>query len=97
MVAARSLAELPCARFGHAGFVIRFECLLVVLCLFLPCGNPLYLTAFCRNIVLNNPKKRNALSLSMLQALKEDLLHDIKSKELRVIVISGTAQKRRSG
>ncbi|XP_032064075.1 enoyl-CoA hydratase domain-containing protein 3, mitochondrial [Aythya fuligula] len=41
-----------------------------------------------RSIVLNNPKKRNALSLSMLQALKEDLLHDAKSKELRVIVIS---------
>ncbi|XP_042728858.1 enoyl-CoA hydratase domain-containing protein 3, mitochondrial [Lagopus leucura] len=41
-----------------------------------------------RNIILNNPGKRNALSLSMLQALKEDLLHDVKSKELRVIVIS---------
>ncbi|NXI62558.1 ECHD3 protein, partial [Anseranas semipalmata] len=43
---------------------------------------------FYRNIILNNPKKRNALSLSMLQALKEDLLHDIKSKDLRVIIIS---------
>uniref|UniRef100_A0A8C4JZY1 Enoyl-CoA hydratase domain-containing protein 3, mitochondrial n=1 Tax=Dromaius novaehollandiae TaxID=8790 RepID=A0A8C4JZY1_DRONO len=41
-----------------------------------------------RDIVLNNPKKRNALSLSMLQALREDLLHDSKSKELRVIIIS---------
>ncbi|OXB77724.1 UNVERIFIED_CONTAM: hypothetical protein H355_011988 [Colinus virginianus] len=41
-----------------------------------------------RNVVLNNPAKRNALSLSMLRALKEDLLHDVKSKELRVIVIS---------
>lgn len=45
----------------------------------------------CRNIILNNPGRRNALSLSMLQALKEDLLHDVKSKELRVIVISGIA------
>lgn len=60
----------------------------------LPCANLLYVTAFCRSIVLNNPKRRNALSLSMLQALKEDLLHDAKSKELRVIVISGTPQKR---
>ncbi|NXC46985.1 ECHD3 protein, partial [Penelope pileata] len=41
-----------------------------------------------RNIILNNPRKRNALSLSMLQALKEDLLHDVKSKDLRVIIIS---------
>ncbi|OPJ77858.1 enoyl-CoA hydratase domain-containing protein 3, mitochondrial [Patagioenas fasciata] len=41
-----------------------------------------------RNIILNNPRKRNALSLSMLQSLREDLLHDAKSKELRVIVIS---------
>ncbi|NXJ09771.1 ECHD3 protein, partial [Odontophorus gujanensis] len=42
----------------------------------------------CRNVVLNDPARRNALSLSMLRALKEDLLHDVKSKELRVIVIS---------
>ncbi|NWX83951.1 ECHD3 protein, partial [Nothoprocta pentlandii] len=41
-----------------------------------------------RNIILNNPKKRNALSLSMLQSLQEDLLHDVKSKDLRVIIIS---------
>ncbi|XP_075620546.1 enoyl-CoA hydratase domain-containing protein 3, mitochondrial isoform X2 [Balearica regulorum gibbericeps] len=41
-----------------------------------------------RNIILNNPRKRNALSLSMLQCLREDLLHDVKSKDLRVIVIS---------
>ncbi|NXN17253.1 ECHD3 protein, partial [Indicator maculatus] len=41
-----------------------------------------------RNIILSNPRKRNALSLSMLQSLKEDLLHDVKSKDLRVIVIS---------
>ncbi|KAK2517751.1 Echdc3 [Columba guinea] len=41
-----------------------------------------------RNIILNNPRKRNALSLSMLRSLREDLLHDAKSKELRVIVIS---------
>ncbi|KAM6137717.1 enoyl-CoA hydratase domain-containing protein 3, mitochondrial [Pterocles gutturalis] len=44
-----------------------------------------------RNIILNNPRKRNALSLAMLQSLREDLLHDVKSKDLRVIVISGTA------
>ncbi|KAM6092496.1 enoyl-CoA hydratase domain-containing protein 3, mitochondrial [Theristicus caerulescens] len=41
-----------------------------------------------RNIILNNPGKRNALSLSMLRSLREDLLHDVKSKDLRVIVIS---------
>ncbi|KAM9277427.1 LOW QUALITY PROTEIN: enoyl-CoA hydratase domain-containing protein 3, mitochondrial [Cariama cristata] len=44
-----------------------------------------------RNIILNNPRKRNALSLSMLQSLREDLLHDVKSKDLRVIIISGTS------
>ncbi|KAF1653611.1 Enoyl-CoA hydratase domain-containing protein 3, mitochondrial, partial [Eudyptes chrysocome] len=47
---------------------------------------------FYRNIILNNPRKRNALSLSMLQSLREDLLHDVKSKDLRVIIISGTSQ-----
>ncbi|KAM9029243.1 enoyl-CoA hydratase domain-containing protein 3, mitochondrial isoform 1-T1 [Ara ararauna] len=41
-----------------------------------------------RNIILNNPRRRNALSLSMLQSLREDLLHDVKSKDLRVIIIS---------
>ncbi|XP_066490367.1 enoyl-CoA hydratase domain-containing protein 3, mitochondrial [Tiliqua scincoides] len=42
-----------------------------------------------RNIILNDPRKRNALSLSMLKSLREDLLHDIDSTDLRVIVISG--------
>ncbi|XP_033018884.1 enoyl-CoA hydratase domain-containing protein 3, mitochondrial isoform X1 [Lacerta agilis] len=42
-----------------------------------------------RNIVLNNPLKRNALSLSMIRSLREDILHDIESTDLRVIIISG--------
>ncbi|XP_053107455.1 enoyl-CoA hydratase domain-containing protein 3, mitochondrial [Hemicordylus capensis] len=42
-----------------------------------------------RNIVLNNPQKRNALSLAMLKSLREDILHDIESTDLRVIIISG--------
>ncbi|XP_074874058.1 enoyl-CoA hydratase domain-containing protein 3, mitochondrial [Carettochelys insculpta] len=41
-----------------------------------------------RHIILNNPKKRNALSLSMLKCLRNDILHDIESKALRVIIIS---------
>ncbi|XP_059843295.1 enoyl-CoA hydratase domain-containing protein 3, mitochondrial-like [Hypanus sabinus] len=41
-----------------------------------------------RNIVLNNPKKRNALSLAMLESLHADLLHEVESNDLRVIVIS---------
>ncbi|KAJ8261773.1 hypothetical protein GJAV_G00158250 [Gymnothorax javanicus] len=41
-----------------------------------------------RNIVLNNPKKRNALSLSMLTSLRSDILADIDSEDLRVIIIS---------
>nr|XP_005305093.1 enoyl-CoA hydratase domain-containing protein 3, mitochondrial [Chrysemys picta bellii] len=41
-----------------------------------------------RHIILNNPKKRNALSLSMLKCLRDDILHDIESKALRVIIIS---------
>uniref|UniRef100_A0AAY5JXF1 Enoyl-CoA hydratase domain-containing protein 3, mitochondrial n=1 Tax=Esox lucius TaxID=8010 RepID=A0AAY5JXF1_ESOLU len=40
-----------------------------------------------RSIVLNNPKKRNALSLSMLDSLKDDILAD-NSDDLRVIIIS---------
>ncbi|XP_053261940.1 enoyl-CoA hydratase domain-containing protein 3, mitochondrial isoform X3 [Podarcis raffonei] len=42
-----------------------------------------------RNIVLNNPLKRNALSLSMISSLREDVLRDIESTDLRVIIISG--------
>ncbi|XP_072097315.1 enoyl-CoA hydratase domain-containing protein 3, mitochondrial isoform X3 [Mobula birostris] len=41
-----------------------------------------------RKIVLNNPKKRNALSLAMLESLHTDLLHEVESNDLRVIVIS---------
>ncbi|XP_011611511.1 enoyl-CoA hydratase domain-containing protein 3, mitochondrial isoform X2 [Takifugu rubripes] len=39
-------------------------------------------------IVLNNPRKRNALSLSMLESLRENILTDVDSEELRVIIIS---------
>ncbi|GCB62616.1 hypothetical protein scyTo_0007260 [Scyliorhinus torazame] len=41
-----------------------------------------------RTIILNNPKKRNALSLTMLKSLRSDLLHEAESNDLRVIVIS---------
>ncbi|XP_043944240.1 enoyl-CoA hydratase domain-containing protein 3, mitochondrial isoform X2 [Protopterus annectens] len=41
-----------------------------------------------RNIILNNPKKRNALSLPMLQSLRDDILHEVESEDLRVIIIS---------
>ncbi|XP_007504014.1 enoyl-CoA hydratase domain-containing protein 3, mitochondrial isoform X3 [Monodelphis domestica] len=41
-----------------------------------------------RTIILNNPKKRNALSLHMLKSLRNDILHDAESKDLRVIIIS---------
>ncbi|KAM8980119.1 enoyl-CoA hydratase domain-containing protein 3, mitochondrial [Sarcophilus harrisii] len=41
-----------------------------------------------RTIILNNPKKRNALSLRMLKSLQNDILHDAESKDLRVIIIS---------
>uniref|UniRef100_A0A3B5AS05 Enoyl-CoA hydratase domain-containing protein 3, mitochondrial n=1 Tax=Stegastes partitus TaxID=144197 RepID=A0A3B5AS05_9TELE len=39
-------------------------------------------------IILNNPRKRNALSLSMLESLRENILTDANSDELRVIIIS---------
>lgn len=41
-----------------------------------------------RTIVLNNPKKRNALSLSMLEAIKTDLTDGINSSDVHVIVLS---------
>ncbi|XP_033987324.1 enoyl-CoA hydratase domain-containing protein 3, mitochondrial [Trematomus bernacchii] len=41
-----------------------------------------------RRIILNNPKKRNALSLSMLESLRENLLTDVDSDDLRVVIIS---------
>uniref|UniRef100_A0A3P9HCT6 Enoyl-CoA hydratase domain-containing protein 3, mitochondrial n=1 Tax=Oryzias latipes TaxID=8090 RepID=A0A3P9HCT6_ORYLA len=48
-----------------------------------------FLQGFCfRRIILNNPKKRNALSLSMLESLRENILTDVDGEDLRVIVIS---------
>ncbi|XP_027899437.1 enoyl-CoA hydratase domain-containing protein 3, mitochondrial isoform X1 [Xiphophorus couchianus] len=41
-----------------------------------------------RRIILNNPKKRNALSLSMLDTLRENILTDVDGEDLRVIIIS---------
>ncbi|XP_043965011.1 enoyl-CoA hydratase domain-containing protein 3, mitochondrial [Gambusia affinis] len=41
-----------------------------------------------RRIILNNPKKRNALSLSMLETLRENILTDVDGEDLRVIIIS---------
>ncbi|XP_049330313.1 enoyl-CoA hydratase domain-containing protein 3, mitochondrial [Astyanax mexicanus] len=41
-----------------------------------------------RRIILNNPKKRNALSLAMLNSLREDILTDLDNNNLRVIIIS---------
>ncbi|XP_067861193.1 enoyl-CoA hydratase domain-containing protein 3, mitochondrial [Heptranchias perlo] len=41
-----------------------------------------------RTIILNNPKKRNALSLGMLESLRTDLLHEAESSDLRVIIIA---------
>ncbi|XP_017571196.2 enoyl-CoA hydratase domain-containing protein 3, mitochondrial [Pygocentrus nattereri] len=50
-----------------------------------------------RRIVLNNPKKRNALSLAMLSSLREDILTDIDDKDLRVIIISARGSVFSSG
>ncbi|XP_053321218.1 enoyl-CoA hydratase domain-containing protein 3, mitochondrial [Spea bombifrons] len=41
-----------------------------------------------RRIILNNPEKRNALSLAMLQSLQKDLLQNVDDVGLRVIVIA---------
>ncbi|KAL6077262.1 hypothetical protein STEG23_037717 [Scotinomys teguina] len=41
-----------------------------------------------RNIVLSNPKKRNALSLAMLKSLRSDILHEAESQDLKVIIIA---------
>ncbi|XP_034366865.1 enoyl-CoA hydratase domain-containing protein 3, mitochondrial isoform X2 [Arvicanthis niloticus] len=41
-----------------------------------------------RNIVLSNPKKRNALSLAVLKSLRSDILHKAESEDLKVIIIS---------
>uniref|UniRef100_A0A1A8NJ58 Enoyl-CoA hydratase domain-containing protein 3, mitochondrial n=1 Tax=Nothobranchius rachovii TaxID=451742 RepID=A0A1A8NJ58_9TELE len=42
-----------------------------------------------RRIILNNPKKRNALSLSMLESLRENIRTGADCDDLRVIIISG--------
>ncbi|XP_041832913.1 enoyl-CoA hydratase domain-containing protein 3, mitochondrial [Melanotaenia boesemani] len=41
-----------------------------------------------RRIILDNPAKRNALSLPMLESLRENILTDVDSNDLRVIIIS---------
>ncbi|CAL8328161.1 unnamed protein product [Boreogadus saida] len=50
-----------------------------------------------RRIILNNPRKRNALSLSMLQSLRNDILIDANSDDLRVIIISANGPVFSSG
>ncbi|KAJ1164628.1 hypothetical protein NDU88_005063 [Pleurodeles waltl] len=50
-----------------------------------------------RNIILNNPQKRNTLSLHMLQCLQHDLLHDLENQSLRVIIISAKGSVFSSG
>ncbi|XP_026859832.1 enoyl-CoA hydratase domain-containing protein 3, mitochondrial isoform X2 [Electrophorus electricus] len=53
--------------------------------------SPRSITRTCSNfrrIILNNPKKRNALSLAMMTSLREDILTDIDDEDLRVIIIS---------
>ena len=49
-----------------------------------------------RRIILNNPKKRNALSLAMLDSLKCNLLHNLDN-ELRVIILSANGPVFSSG
>ncbi|XP_031550888.1 enoyl-CoA hydratase domain-containing protein 3, mitochondrial-like [Actinia tenebrosa] len=49
-----------------------------------------------RRIILNNPKKRNALSLDMLNAIKANLLHNLDN-ELRVIILSANGPVFSSG
>lgn len=39
---------------------------------------------------MSHPKRRNALSLAMLKSLQNDILHEAESKDLKVIIISGT-------
>lgn len=50
-----------------------------------------------RNIILSNPQKRNALSLAMLKSLQNDILHEAKNPELKVIVISAEGSVFSSG
>ncbi|KAM3933057.1 enoyl-CoA hydratase domain-containing protein 3, mitochondrial isoform 2-T2 [Leptodactylus fuscus] len=46
---------------------------------------------------MNNPQKRNALSLAMLQSLQRDILHEVDDKDLRVIVIAANGPVFSSG
>uniref|UniRef100_A0A1A8IXY9 Enoyl-CoA hydratase domain-containing protein 3, mitochondrial n=2 Tax=Nothobranchius kuhntae TaxID=321403 RepID=A0A1A8IXY9_NOTKU len=50
-----------------------------------------------RRIILNNPKKRNALSLSMLESLRENIRTGADCDHLRVIIISATGPVFSSG
>lgn len=50
-----------------------------------------------RRIILNNPRKRNALSLQMLESLRENILTDADNPELRVIIISAVGPVFSSG
>ncbi|XP_072309922.1 enoyl-CoA hydratase domain-containing protein 3, mitochondrial [Eucyclogobius newberryi] len=50
-----------------------------------------------RRITLNNPKKRNALSLLMLESLRKNILNEAGSEDLRVIVISANGPVFSSG
>uniref|UniRef100_A0A1A8C8P8 Enoyl-CoA hydratase domain-containing protein 3, mitochondrial n=1 Tax=Nothobranchius kadleci TaxID=1051664 RepID=A0A1A8C8P8_NOTKA len=50
-----------------------------------------------RRITLNNPKKRNALSLSMLESLRENIRTGADCDHLRVIIISATGPVFSSG
>ncbi|XP_040269161.1 enoyl-CoA hydratase domain-containing protein 3, mitochondrial [Bufo bufo] len=50
-----------------------------------------------RKITMNNPQKRNALSLAMLQSLQKDILHEVDDNDLRVIVIAANGPVFSSG
>ncbi|XP_055009608.1 enoyl-CoA hydratase domain-containing protein 3, mitochondrial isoform X2 [Boleophthalmus pectinirostris] len=50
-----------------------------------------------RRITLNNPKKRNALSLFMLESLRKSILSETGSEDLRVIVLSANGPVFSSG
>ncbi|KAK7896824.1 hypothetical protein WMY93_022149 [Mugilogobius chulae] len=50
-----------------------------------------------RRIMLNNPKKRNALSLVMLEFLRKSILDEADRKDLRVIILSANGPVFSSG
>ncbi|XP_061415873.1 enoyl-CoA hydratase domain-containing protein 3, mitochondrial [Lethenteron reissneri] len=50
-----------------------------------------------RSIILNNPRKRNVLSLAMLRSLRNDLTDDLNNPALRVIIISAVGPVFSSG